>query len=154
VTGWSYDLAGRLLRKTYHDGTHVDYTHDAAGRLATRQWARGITTTYAYNLRDQVTGTTYSDGTPAVTMSYDPAGRPLEIGNAVATDAYAYDDAGQLAVETQSVAGHPAAMRTLKYSHDAISGDPLKTLARMTARDLLSRRPQRKRSERADGVPD
>ena len=24
VTGWSYDLAGRLLRKTYHDGTHVD----------------------------------------------------------------------------------------------------------------------------------
>ncbi len=91
---------------------------------------------------------TYSDGTPAVTMSYDAAGRPLEIGNAVATDAYAYDDAGQLAVETQSVAGHPAAMRTLTHSHDAISGDPLKTLARMTARDLLSRRPQRKRSER------
>ena len=62
---------------------------------------RGVTTTYAYNLRDQVTGMTYSDGTPAVTMSYDAAGRPLEIGNAVATDAYAYDDAGQLAVETQ-----------------------------------------------------
>ena len=36
-----------------------------------------------------------------------------------ATDAYAYDDAGQLAVETQSVAGHPAAMRTLTHSHDA-----------------------------------
>ena len=119
VTGWTYDLAGRLLRKTYHDGTHVDYTYDAAGRLATRQWARGVTTTYAYNLRDQVTGMTYSEGTPAVTMSYDAAGRPLEIGNAVATDAYAYDDAGQLAVETQSVAGHPAAMRTLTHSHDA-----------------------------------
>ena len=70
-------------------------------------------------MRDQVTGMTYSDGTPAVTMSYDAAGRPLEIGNAVATDAYAYDDAGQLAVETQSVAGHPAAMRTLTHSHDA-----------------------------------
>ena len=93
VTGWSYDLAGRLLRKTYHDGTHVDYTYDAAGRLATRQWARGVTTTYAYNLRDQVTGMTYSDGTPAVTMSYDAAGRPLEIGNAVATD-------GQCSVKT------------------------------------------------------
>ena len=70
-------------------------------------------------MRDQVTGTTYSDGTPAITISYDAAGRPLEIGNAVATDAYAYDDAGQLAVETQSVAGHPAAMRTLTHSHDA-----------------------------------
>ena len=70
-------------------------------------------------MRDQVTGMTYSDGTPAVTMSYDAAGRPLAIGNAVATDAYAYDDAGQLAVETQSVAGHPAAMRTLTHSHDA-----------------------------------
>ena len=70
-------------------------------------------------MRDQVTGMTYSDATPAVTMSYDAAGRPLEIGNAVATDAYAYDDAGQLAVETQSVAGHPAAMRTLTHSHDA-----------------------------------
>jgi hypothetical protein len=36
---------------------------------------------------------TYSDGTPAVTMSYDAAGRPLEIGNAVATD-------GQCSVKT------------------------------------------------------
>jgi len=103
-------------------------------------------------MRDQVTGMTYSDGTPAVTMSYDAAGRPLEIGNAVATDAYAYDDAGQLAVETQSVAGHPAAMRTLTHSHDAISGDPLKTLDRMTARDLLSRPPQRQRSERGGAL--
>jgi hypothetical protein len=38
-------------------------------------------------MRDQVTGMIYSDGTPAVTMSYDAAGWPLEIGNAVATDA-------------------------------------------------------------------
>jgi len=36
-------------------------------------------------MRDQVAGITYSDGTPAVTMSCDAAGRPLEIGNAVAT---------------------------------------------------------------------
>jgi YD repeat-containing protein len=73
-------------------------------------------------MRDQVTGMTYSDGTPAVTMSYDAAGRPLEIGNAVATDAYAYDDAGQLAVETQSVAGHPAGMRPLTHSFDDADG--------------------------------
>ncbi len=33
-------------------------------------------------MRAEVTGMTYSDGTPAVTMSYDAAGRPLEIGNA------------------------------------------------------------------------
>ena len=38
-------------------------------------------------MRDQVTGMIYSDSTPAVTMSYDAAGWPLEIGNAVATDA-------------------------------------------------------------------
>jgi hypothetical protein len=37
-------------------------------------------------MRNQVTGMAYSDGTPAVTMSYDAAGRPLAIGNAVATD--------------------------------------------------------------------
>jgi hypothetical protein len=37
-------------------------------------------------MRDQVTGMIYSDGTPAVTLSYDAAGRPLAIGNAVATD--------------------------------------------------------------------
>jgi YD repeat-containing protein len=30
-------------------------------------------------MRAEVTGMTYSDGTPAVTMSYDAAGRPLEI---------------------------------------------------------------------------
>jgi hypothetical protein len=43
-------------------------------------------------------------------------------------------------------------MRTFTHSHDAISGDPLKTLARMTARNLLSRPPQRQRSERGGAL--
>jgi YD repeat-containing protein len=93
VSGWSYDLAGRLLRKTCHDGTHVDSHYDGAGRLATRQWARGVTTTYACNLRDQVTGITYSDGTPAVTMTHDAARRPLQISNAAASDTCEHDGA-------------------------------------------------------------
>ncbi len=46
VTTWNYSPAGLVSGKQYHDGTGPTSTYSWAGRLATRQWARGITTTY------------------------------------------------------------------------------------------------------------
>src|SRR5574344_635848 len=50
VTTWLYDAAsGVLTNKLYADGHGPSYTYTDTGRLATRTWARGIVTTYAYD---------------------------------------------------------------------------------------------------------
>lgn len=77
VTTWHYDAQrGWLTGKRYADNQGPDYTYTGAGRLATRTWARGVVTTYAYNHAGDLSGVTYSDSTPAVIMTYDRLGRP------------------------------------------------------------------------------
>jgi YD repeat-containing protein len=47
VTTWNYDSQrGFLASKAYDDGNGPSYTYTAAGRLQTRTWVRGITTSY------------------------------------------------------------------------------------------------------------
>ena len=46
VTTWAYDpYRGFLAGKTYADGHGPSYGYTAAGRLASRTWARGTNTT-------------------------------------------------------------------------------------------------------------
>jgi RHS repeat-associated protein len=52
------------------DTKGTNYTYTAAGRLATRAWARGVTTTYSYT-QGLLTLTDYSDTTPDVAITYD-----------------------------------------------------------------------------------
>ena len=50
VTTWLYDAAsGTLTQKLYADGHGPSYTYTADGKLATRTWARGVVTIYAYD---------------------------------------------------------------------------------------------------------
>jgi YD repeat-containing protein len=75
-TSWFYDPAtGLLEQKLYADGHGPAYTYTADGKLATRTWARGITTTYEYDALGQLESVTYSDDTPSVTYTYDRLGR-------------------------------------------------------------------------------
>ena len=83
VTTWVYDEAtGAVVAKTYADGRGVTYTLTDLGQVATRTDARGIVTTYTYNLYGDMTAIAYSDGTPGVSFTYDGYGR-----QASATDA-------------------------------------------------------------------
>lgn len=51
VTTWLYDEAsGSMTNKVYADGKGPKYDYDAHGRLMKRTWARGVETTYTYNL--------------------------------------------------------------------------------------------------------
>jgi RHS repeat-associated protein len=105
VTTWNYDpYRGFLSSKTYDGGTPgPSYTYTGAGRLLTRLWARGTNTTYSYNNAGDLSGVSYNDGvTPNVTYTYDRRGRQATVLRNGMTTTVAYNDAGQLLMETNS----------------------------------------------------
>lgn len=98
VTTWNYDAErGWLDSKTYDSGTAgPSYTYTPAGRLASRTWARGITTTYTYGTGGDLTNVVYSDGvTPGVTNTYDRLGRESSVAWNGITDTMSYNLANQ-----------------------------------------------------------
>ena len=95
TTTWFYDEAsGVMTNKLYADGKGPHYTYTDDGKLATRTWARGIVTTYAYDGWGNLVETEYSDNTPTVTVAYDALGRQVEAHDAagvtLATPSTAY----------------------------------------------------------------
>ncbi len=112
-TNWVYNTTrGWLDRKEYNDGKGTDYTYTDAGRLATRAWAREVTTgtpvttTYGYTAA-QLTSVSYNDSlTLAVAYTYDSLGRVLNADNTVSSNTYTYNAADlTLTTETVTVAG-------------------------------------------------
>ena len=101
TTTWSYDEAtGLLLAKTYADCKGPEYTYTPNGNLATRTWARGIVTTYSYDGWNSLTNTAYSDGTPAISLSYDAMGRQTNATDAAGTTATSYNAFGDIVSES------------------------------------------------------
>lgn len=103
VTTWIFGATtGRLSRKEYADTKGTDYSYTAAGRLQTRVWARGITTTYGYT-HGLMTSTDYSDSTPDVTLIYDSLGRQSTVTQTNQSQiTYTYDPAN-LALDTETI---------------------------------------------------
>jgi len=76
ITRWYHDLfTGAVTNKLYADGNGTFYTYLSDGRIASREWARGASTTYGYS--DTGAGSVrtadYSDSTPSVTNYYNPS---------------------------------------------------------------------------------
>jgi len=123
LTTWVYHpQRGWLTGKRDAADRGADYTYTAAGRLFTRTWERGITTTYNYDA-GLLTLTDYSDSTPDVIQTYDNFGRPLETSNTVSKTLHAYDPATlQLDTETISLDlnsdGTPELTRVLDRAQD------------------------------------
>ena len=61
------DATGFVTQKLSADGQGPCYTYTDDGNLATRTWARGVTTSYTYDAWGSLTSTTSSDGTPVAT---------------------------------------------------------------------------------------
>src|SRR5690606_20174220 len=77
--------------KVYPDSKTVSYTHDEAGRVETRTWARGVVTTYGYNNAGEVNSVTYSDGTPAVALTYNRLGQKATASDNTGERSWMYD---------------------------------------------------------------
>src|SRR4029077_9036740 len=105
ITTWEYSGdRGFLTNKIYAGGVPgPSYSYTAAGRLSTRIWARGITTTYDYNHAGDLAIVSYSDGaTGNVTNSYNRRGLPSAIVCNGMTNTLTYNDAGGLLGEAFS----------------------------------------------------
>lgn len=76
------------------------FTYDGLGRLRTARSGKGVTTTYSYDALDRVTGQTFSDATPAVTMGYDPLGNLNSRSDASGQTSWAFDTASRLQTKT------------------------------------------------------
>jgi YD repeat-containing protein len=111
ATYWIYDHAtGLATGKTYADGNGTAYTHTPEGKLATRTWARGVATAYAYNADGLPIATIYSDATPGTALTYDALLRPAIASNAVAQYAYANDALCTATNETVTLGGTVATL--------------------------------------------
>ncbi len=106
TTSWYYDTQrGWLTNKVYADGHGTKYGYYSNGLLSTRSWARGITTTYLYDLRGDLTNVYYSDGvTPGITnSSIDRLQRVATVYDGVASPrAISYNVLNQATGETYS----------------------------------------------------
>ncbi|MER8188653.1 DUF6531 domain-containing protein [Kitasatospora sp. NPDC094015] len=96
VTTYTYDALHRPTAVTDPLGNKTTYGYDPEGHANTLTNARGLTTTTSYDPRGLPTGTTYSDTTPAVTRTYDKAGRPVSVTDATGTRTLAYDKTDRL----------------------------------------------------------
>jgi RHS repeat-associated protein len=102
-TRFEYDAAGRVVKTIDPGGGQELFTYDGLGRLQTKTDRKGIVTTYGYDVLGRLTGKSYSDGTtPAVSYTYDLAGRLATAANGTDTLTWTYDLAGQLVSEQSS----------------------------------------------------
>jgi RHS repeat-associated protein len=106
TTTWQRDPGTGLVSfKGYADGHGTTYSYDAAQRLTQRTWARGIKTNYTYTNGD-LTGISYSDGTPRVSFgNYQNNGLPGTITDLAGTRAVTYSNFGDVADENYSGSG-------------------------------------------------
>ena len=127
-TTWQYSpTTGLLLSKKDHLLQGASYTYTAAGRLATRTWARSTTaapqtTQYQYS-QGMLTRTDYSDTTPDVTITYDLLGRQDSLQSTVSrTDFVYHSNTLDLDKETitHSLPGQASFTRTIDRSKDAL----------------------------------
>ena len=136
VTRWLYTPdRGLLAAKLHHSptpatGSGPSYTYSAAGRLLTRLSERGITTTHTYDSAGRPASTTYSDGTPAVTiLDRDSRGRVTRLSDAAGPRALTYNDYNS-PTSTTFEPGHLFAGWSLPQTRD-----PLGRLTALTAHD-------------------
>ena len=94
ITTYSYDTVGRLIGKSYSDGTPgAGFTYDAAGRLETATNATG-TLSWTYDRAGQpLTEASTRGGGTSVGYSYGLRGNRLSLSlNGALVGGYGYDD--------------------------------------------------------------
>jgi YD repeat-containing protein len=107
VTTYSYDALERLLTITDPLGRIISVTYDGANRLA-RRIDPLVATSFSYDAAGEVIRVTYSDGTPAVSLSYDSLGRRIRMSDGTGTSIFQWDALSRLVGSTDGAGNHVA----------------------------------------------
>jgi RHS repeat-associated protein len=106
ATYFEYNASDERTRMVYPGLTQQQqWTYDSAHNLASRITVNGETQSFTYDQRNRKTGMSWSNGADSATYGYDYAGRLLTATNPNSTVTRAYDAAGRLTQDQQSVTG-------------------------------------------------
>jgi RHS repeat-associated protein len=107
VTRWYYDMfTGVMTNKCYADGNGTVYTYFDDGNAASREWARGVSTSYGYADTASVSVRTmeYSDSTPGVTNYFNLMEQLIVVEDGTGRTTLGYNSKDRLIAETNSFA--------------------------------------------------
>jgi RHS repeat-associated protein len=116
ATTYAYDGDKQLTTITPPSGNSLGvrhYTYDPYGRLRTTDDGAGRVATYSYDKDGRITTTSYSDGTPAVTFTYDGSGNLIRRIDGLGTTTLTYDKADRLLTRANT-----ANNKSLTYQYD------------------------------------
>ena len=128
VTAWNYDDAtGLLVRKTYADGTHEDTAYNALNLKSTLTDARGIVTTWGYNLKKGVnTSVSYSDSTPGIQYAYNYLNQLMRVTDASGTRTISYNQYSEPDTDSITIGGSAYQLQESYDAYGRSSGYALK----------------------------
>ena len=128
LTTWNYDDAtGLLVRKTYADATHEDTTYNALNLKSTLTDARGIVTTWGYNLKKGVnTSVSYSDSTPGIQYAYNYLNQLMRVTDASGTRTISYNQYSEPDTDSITIGGSAYQLQENYDAYGRSSGYALK----------------------------
>ncbi len=114
---FGYSSLSRLLSAQNPESGTINYAYDANGNLTGKTDARSVSATMTYDGLNRIKTKTYSDGTPAVTYTYDQTGDAKGTLYSVVSGAdstvYTHDAVGRAVTSTQTTAN--TAYQLFKY---------------------------------------
>ena len=116
VTTHSYDPLNRLVQSVDGLARITNYTDDPNGNLEYLDDATGLRTTSTYDDAGELTGVSFSDGTPPVSYGYYPDGTRRTMSDRTGTSTWNYDTLHRLSSFTRANVG--AASWTVSYTSD------------------------------------
>ncbi|MFD7159442.1 DUF6531 domain-containing protein [Kribbella sp. NPDC059898] len=129
---FTYDGAGRTTEATYGDRTWR-FTYDKAGRLIRTTLPSGRSASFTLDARGAPLRIAYSDKTPAVSFTWDAAGRRTSMTDGTGVTRFGYDSFDHLSSSTGpsgvvryqwdavgNLAGRTAAGHTESYTWDPV----------------------------------
>jgi len=128
VTTWSYDEAtGLLIRKTWADGTHEDTAYNALNFKSTLTDARGVVTTWGYNLKKGVNNSvSYSDSTPGIQYAYNHLNQLTQVTDASGSRVLTYTPCNEPDTDSITIGGSSYQLQEHYDTYGRSSGYTLK----------------------------
>jgi len=129
---YHYDTPGRLWYMTNEAGVEVvHYSYDAAGRLIRKDLVNGVYTTYEYDAAGQllhlVNRKSGGEVLSRFDYTYDSRGRRISMGTSYGSWTYEYDDLGQLTHAALKSTDPQVSDQDLRYIYDAL-GNRIQTI--------------------------